>query len=108
MLHWRPSSRPLGAVDGRKGPSRFSKCPVRRKPGQAEASLQQDLAHSAAPHDPAFVLVAGLAWMHAESLDGGHQTCKGMGPEASSLQLLTGCRVEAVKAWHSVLEEPLL
>ena len=47
--------------------------------------------------------------MHAESLGRrAIKTCKGMGPEASSLQLLTGCRVEAVKAWHSVLEEPLL
>ena len=42
--------------------------------------------------------------MHTQSLDGRYQTCKGMDPEASSLQLLKGCRGEA---WHSVLEEPL-
>ena len=44
--------------------------------------------------------------MHTQSLDGGHQTCKGRDLEASSLQLLMGCRGKAVKVWHFVLEEP--
>ena len=43
--------------------------------------------------------------MHTQSLDGGHQTCKGRDLEASSLQLLMGW---AVKVCHFVLEEPLL